>query len=55
MTQIGLPCSLWVIARCVCVMQEMVCVEAALASSGPVELAAGKTWSAKQVFVSSKL
>lgn len=36
-------------------LQEMVCVEAALASSGPVELAAGKAWSAKQVLTSSKL
>ena len=36
-------------------LQEMLCVEAALASSGPVELGAGKTWTAKQVLVSSKL
>ena len=36
-------------------LQEMVCVEAALASSGPVELGPGQTWTAKQVLVSSKL
>jgi len=37
------------------IMQEMICVEAALATSGPVELAPGKSWVGTQVLKSSKL
>lgn len=35
--------------------KEMICVEAALATSGPVELAAGKSWVGTQLFKTSKL
>lgn len=35
--------------------KEMICVEAALATSGPVELAPGKSWVGTQVLKSSKL
>ena len=36
-------------------LQEMICVEAALATSGPVKLAPGKSWTGTQVLTSSKL
>ena len=48
----AMTCAAYVNVVCV---QEMICVEAALATSGPVELAAGKSWVGTQLFKNSKL